>query len=190
VRTTKAQGNVLGNGPTKKCEGQRPDLTTKAQKTLLQTAHDLTPIHTPRKNAKGVTPSSPGLVARQKTYPGTNTTTPIRPNKKLSTSQTLPTLPTFQTSRPSDLPTFRPSDLPTFRLHVATRRFNRSPRFQSWVDAPHKNKSHPGRVFFIPAGISACSRWFVRNERHHRIQVPKVNASRQGFLHPGRDLSL
>jgi hypothetical protein len=64
VRTTKAQGNVLGNGPTKKCEGQRPDLTTKAQKFLLQTAHDLTPIHTPRKNAKGVPPSSPGLVAR------------------------------------------------------------------------------------------------------------------------------
>ena len=73
VRTTRAQGKVLGNRPTKKCEGQRPDLTTKAQTTLLQTQHDLTPIHAPRKNAKGVSPSSPGLVARSKAYPGTNT---------------------------------------------------------------------------------------------------------------------
>ncbi len=76
VRTTKAQGNVLGNRPTQKCECQRPDLTTKAQKTTPQTPHDITPIHAPRKNAKGVSPSSPGLVARSKTYPGTNATTP------------------------------------------------------------------------------------------------------------------
>ena len=96
VRTTRAQGKVQGNGATQKCEGQQPDLTTKAQKTTSQTPHDLTPIHAPRKNAKGVSPTSPGLVARQKTYPRTNTTTPIRPNKKLSASQTFPTFPTFR----------------------------------------------------------------------------------------------
>jgi hypothetical protein len=150
----------------------RPEKTPKALRPPAQGwSHD-------RRPTLGPTQQHPS--ARTKNSPHPRPSRPSRPSRP-------PDLPTF---RPSDLPTFRPSDLPTFRLHVATRRFNRSPRFQSWVDAPHKNKSHPGRVFFIPAGISACSRWFVRNERHHRIQVPKVNASRQGFLHPGRDLSL
>jgi hypothetical protein len=66
VRNTKAQGNVLGNGPTPTFEGQRPDLTTEDPKTLLQKKHDLTQSTPPEKTPKAFRPPAQGWSHEQR----------------------------------------------------------------------------------------------------------------------------
>ncbi|MEN9991148.1 MAG: hypothetical protein RLZZ224_850 [Verrucomicrobiota bacterium] len=88
----------------------------------------------PRKNAKGVSPSSPGLVARSKTYPGTNAITPrtatrFRPSPhEPAKRKQHPSARTKNSPHPrlSDFPTFRLSDSPSQRDDsIGAHDFNR-----------------------------------------------------------------
>jgi hypothetical protein len=88
------------------------------------------------------------LVARAKTFPVTNATTPRAPTRFRPTPHDLAhpnnTLPPEQKNlHIPDFPTFRLSDFPTFRLSPSQRDDSYQPMMKSWVNRPPKKQIAP-----------------------------------------------